>query len=100
MDNIDTAQISEFSNLTRILSNAEVSKNELIEEIQVLTEEVKDQTERYDFFYIIHVICLICFIFLINLNSFTESCSMLCNGMGEIMTGQIGIGTQAPRISS
>lgn len=52
MDNIDTAQISEFSNLTRILSNAEVSKNELIEEIQVLTEEVKDQTERYDFFFI------------------------------------------------
>lgn len=50
MDNIDTAQISEFSNLTRILSNAEVSKNELIEEIQVLIEKVKDQTDRYDFF--------------------------------------------------
>lgn len=50
MDNIDTAQISEFSNLNRILSNAEVSKNELIEEIQALTEKVKDPVERYAFY--------------------------------------------------
>lgn len=46
MDEIDTAPVHTFSNLKRILSNAEVSKIELIEEIQVLTEKMKDPTER------------------------------------------------------
>lgn len=47
MEEIDTAPVHAFSNLKRILSNAEVSKIELIEEIQVLTEKMKDPTERY-----------------------------------------------------
>lgn len=47
MDEIDNAPVHTFSNLKRILSNAEVSKIELTEEIQVLTEKVKDPTERY-----------------------------------------------------
>lgn len=47
MDNMDTAPVHAFSDLKRILSNAEVSKIELIEEIQVLTEKMKDPTERY-----------------------------------------------------
>lgn len=47
MDEIDTALVHAFSNLRRILSNAEVSKIGLIEEIQVLTEKMKDPTERY-----------------------------------------------------
>lgn len=47
MDEIDNAPVHTFPNLKRILSNAEVSKIELTEEIQVLTEKVKDPTERY-----------------------------------------------------
>lgn len=47
LDEIDTAPVHTFSNLKGILSNAEVSKIELIEEIQVLTEKMKDPTERY-----------------------------------------------------
>lgn len=47
MDEIDNAPVHTFSNLKKILSNAEVSKIELTEEIQVLTEKVKDPTERY-----------------------------------------------------
>lgn len=47
MDNMDTAPVHAFSDLKRILSNAEVAKIELTEEIQVLTEKVKDPTERY-----------------------------------------------------
>lgn len=62
MDEIDTALVHAFSNLKRILSNAEVSKIELIEEIQVLTEKMKDLTERYT--SLIHDLI---YLFLINL---------------------------------